>query len=80
MARATDWIAVTIKNKKTHETMTLFHPPTLPRAGETVDRRLRRLLERAYHFWNIPDQASSQEYPGCCRVGIDQWEQRYPPL
>jgi len=38
------------------------------------------LLDRADHFWNLPNQASGQEYPGCSRVGIDQWEQRSPPF
>jgi hypothetical protein len=64
MARTEDWIAVTIKNKKTGEAVTLYHPPESPSAGQTVDQRLRRVL-------GMPSPARSKPSEPDNRVTIE---------
>lgn len=45
------WISVVLKNKKTGETMTLYHPPA---NGQKVDQRLR------YEILGLPAPTDSE--------------------
>src|SRR5690348_7578070 len=62
MARDNDWIAVTIKNKKTGESITMYHPPTKG-AGKAVDDRLQSIFE-------IPEPSDPRRYKPDDRVPI----------